>query len=236
MSELTFNTKKVVLDVEKLKQYLGEKYIDVRELVEATIDEVYECKFSEKKNKINIKRKPSQKQMDASKSNLKKTSSKKRDSQTERIEDSQDKNEDSQTERIENSQDKNEDSQDNSGFLNSGFSVPMLDYNSIGETSQGGDNELCHKCSSLLQTISKEYDEEVKSVKDIEELLTISAFSNDVANTYEKYEKIIVELYEAQIEKIRAIQSNTSSEEKMEKVAALDAVFGKYGEVYEDIE
>ena len=71
MESITFNTKKVVLNTDKLKAFALEKGINLFELVEQTLDDVYEFKFSDKKNKINIKRKPSQKQKEASKNNIK---------------------------------------------------------------------------------------------------------------------------------------------------------------------
>jgi hypothetical protein len=235
----------------------------VVELVEATIDEVYECKFSEKKNKLNIKRKPSQKQKDASKANLYKVPKEPKDSRKlEKMEKENQilstkvselkskihmldavtysrakithENDDSQNSY---SQEKNDHSQENSEFPNSGFSASNDRDSTSGEETSQGDDELCCKCSTLLLKISEEedYGDKVSCVADIKELLTMPAFSDDVSDKCETYEKVIVDLYEAQIEKIRAIQSGISSEEKMEKVAALDAVFGKYGEVYEDL-
>ncbi|KAG2214762.1 hypothetical protein INT45_006291 [Circinella minor] len=70
-NKLSFNNNKIVIDTDKLQSLLTKHNINVVSFCKETIYEKYDVQFMEKKNKLNIKRKPSEKQKAASKASLK---------------------------------------------------------------------------------------------------------------------------------------------------------------------
>ncbi|KAG2217757.1 hypothetical protein INT45_005478 [Circinella minor] len=61
-NKLSFNNNKIVIDTDKLQSLLTKHNINVVSFCKETIYEKYDVQFMEKKNKLNIKRKPSEKQ------------------------------------------------------------------------------------------------------------------------------------------------------------------------------
>ena len=75
-NKLSFNNNKIVIDTEKLQSLLTKHNINVVSFCKETIYEKYDVQFIEKKNKLNFKRKPSEKQKATSKASLKSVNTK----------------------------------------------------------------------------------------------------------------------------------------------------------------
>ena len=197
MESITFNTKKVVLNTDKLKAFALEKGINLFELVEQTLDDVYEFKFSDKKNKINIKRKPSQKQKEASKNNIKKVTPKTDEKVMEFNQKLKNENYELKTKLREVSTELkvleerviNPEKLDSQQSSVPHISVAMLDDTSSGDTSQGESNELCTQCKNLLSQISEYWDGfQIESVDDIKDIWKF--FKEDSDKLYKLSENI----------------------------------------------
>jgi len=248
MESITFNTKKVVLNTDKLKAFALEKGINLFELVEQTLDDVYEFKFSDKKNKINIKRKPSQKQKEASKNNIKKVTPKTDEKVMEFNQKLKNENYELKTKLREVSTELkvlegrvvNPEKLDSQQSSVPYISVAMLDDTSSGDTSQGESNELCTQCKNLLSQISEYWDGfQIESVDDIKDIWKFFKEDSDklykLSENIEKLENVIIDLYEAHIIKIQTIVNSSDQQEKIEKAKALDNMFHLHSKTYKSI-
>ena len=248
MESITFNTKKVVLNTDKLKAFALEKGINLFELVEQTLDDVYEFKFSDKKNKINIKRKPSQKQKEASKNNIKKVTPKTDEKVMEFNQKLKNENYELKTKLREVSTELkvlegrvvNPEKLDSQQSSVPYISVAMLHDTSSGDTSQGESNELCTQCKNLLSQISEYWDGfQIESVDDIKDIWKFFKEDSDklykLSENIEKLENVIIDLYEAHIIKIQTIINSSDQQQKIEKAKALDNTFHLHSKTYKSI-
>ncbi|KAI7856599.1 hypothetical protein BDC45DRAFT_567160 [Circinella umbellata] len=148
-NKFSFNNNKIVIDTDKLQSLLTKHNIDVISFCKETIYDKYDIQFMEKKKKLNIKRKPSEKQKAASKVSLKGANT----PRTEESVDEEDlKNKTSQEEKIHS---ENKFSQENeSSFPH--ISDAMLEINtSSAATSQGG-SDSDDECESGEEEMNKD--------------------------------------------------------------------------------
>ncbi|KAG2215484.1 hypothetical protein INT45_006338 [Circinella minor] len=159
-NKLSFNNNKIVIDTDKLQSLLTKHNINVVSFCKETIYEKYDVQFMEKKNKLNIKRKPSEKQKAASKASLKSANTERTTESVRRTierkvdeEDLKNKfsqenlNSEDKSMKNQDSQDKSPENKDSQESSNPHISDAMLENTSSAATLQG-DSDSDDECES----------------------------------------------------------------------------------------
>ncbi|KAI7860386.1 hypothetical protein BDC45DRAFT_563560 [Circinella umbellata] len=243
-NKLSFNNNKIVINTDKLQSLLTKHNINVVSFCKETIYEKYDVQFMEKKNKLNIKRKPSEKQKAASKASLKAANTQRTEESVQKTIKREEKNHSENLNSQENSISeeisiKNQDSQDNSPenkhsqeSSNSHISDAMLKNTSSAATSQGGsDNDdecesgegdfMCMiACRPCMDTIYETY-----GCSFVDELI------NKLEEEKSKYKKFFKNFFEYSLNTSIAIKNG--DKELVDHISKLRAnLMKEYQQIY----
>lgn len=184
MNQYTANKPKVVIDFTKLQNFLNEKYIDMKDFLEETIDNVYEVSLSEKKNKFNIKRKSTKKQKTASKNNLPKNKKSQEKNIFPKNENSQENNNSEFPDTIISLNDNEENNKNNNSQPEKKFPNSLISESNVKEDASRGENKLSAHDEIL------EYCKEVLALRGIAHIETLDDLLLDSIELFKKEEQL----------------------------------------------